>query len=108
MNAEEKIAQLKELHHDDPSWRCAARLPVDQVPESIWEKRMPLSRPGHRHNLICTEKPGHEGLHKDALHCWDFHHFEATTPEQPEDAWQGRGCSCGTLDCKTRKILEED
>jgi hypothetical protein len=33
------------------------------------------SKPGPLRVMRCTEKVGHEGLHKDAICCWNFQRF---------------------------------
>ena len=34
------------------------------------------NRPGPLRSLTCTQEAGHEGLHKDAICCWNFQTFE--------------------------------
>lgn len=95
------LTALRVEHHNSPHWRCGARATKDIVHGYVSARRLETV------NLVCTSEPGHDGLHKDALHCWTFHRFEAPTPEEPEDTWRGRACSCGYLECKTRAILDE-
>jgi hypothetical protein len=94
------LTALRELHHVKPTWRCGARA-VEDI-EHGYFGTMPVTV-----SLVCTSAPGHDDLHKDALHCWTFHRFEAPTPPEPEDVWGGDACSCGGLNCKTRAILDE-
>ena len=91
------IEELTELHHCAPVLRCGARAvrPVEHYHGDTTAA-----------NLVCTEKPGHDGLHKDAICCWRFHAFSDAEPA-PEDVYKGRLCSCGNLNCQTRAILEK-
>lgn len=94
------IEELKELHHDVPRMRCGARLTttVKHYNDSVSER-----------DLVCTQDPHDSGDHRDAICCWTSHRFpfESALPHV-EDAWQGRNCSCGRYDCKTREILERE
>jgi hypothetical protein len=94
-------SRLRALHHMVPRWRCGARA-TETIEHGDRRHPRPITV-----NLICTSDPGHDGLHKDALHCWTFHRFEASVPDEPEDVWHGDACSCGRLNCETRAILDE-
>lgn len=92
------LLAVRELHHDAPKYRCGARKTMTvehQFSGSVSETE-----------LVCTNDPGHAGKHKDAICCWRFHEFDDAEP-QIEDAWRGEACSCGTMNCKTRALLDE-
>lgn len=94
------IDELKELHHPKVRLRCGARTTttVKHYGGSVSDR-----------SLVCTEDPHESGDHKDAICCWTFHRFPFESAEPaPEDVWQGKACSCGTYDCKTRAIIERE
>lgn len=93
------LARLRELHHDAPKMRCGAR--KTETVEHQFSGRISTAL------LVCTLDVGHDGdEHKDAICCWRFHTFTGADP-MPEDAWRGESCSCGSLNCKTRALLDE-
>lgn len=99
MSSEELLFKtLRPLHLDNPLMRCGAR--------ARREVHHYNSKVQYEHDLVCTEPPGHDGDHKDAICCWKFHTFPDAEPS-PEDVWEGKLCTCGKMDCETRAALDE-
>ncbi|QGZ16761.1 hypothetical protein PBI_DEWDROP_114 [Microbacterium phage Dewdrop] len=92
------MMRLNELHQPVIELRCGARFTAEVKHYS--------GRVSER-NLICTKVPHTEGDHQDALCCWAFHRFPFESAEpNVEDVWQGKNCSCGYYECKTRAALD--
>lgn len=96
--ADDLLARVREMHQTQVHLRCGAR-----TTEVVTHQ---FSGQTKKSSLVCTEAPGHDGLHKDAICCWSFHQFDAPTPAEPEDTYAGRNvCTCGISGCLTLMTL---
>ena len=99
----EEISALREQHQIKPRWLCGAR----SYPTVI--NHGTLKHPTHLEprSQVCTEPQGHEGLHHDKRHCYQFslHRFPESQVEryEPED-WSS--CSCGHHQCQVTRLLD--
>lgn len=83
--AQDVIMMLLKHHCSDGRSDCGARTPT--LP-CDW------TRGRSAHPRHCTLEPGHDGPHKDALHCWSFETFDETRVEryEPRDLARCKGC----------------
>ena len=66
MNLDEAKLALMERHRSNGEHDCGAETMEMPCKSSIGKK-------GHRRH--CSREPGHEGPHRDAVHCWAFETF---------------------------------
>ena len=63
-------------------------------------------RPGPKRRMRCTEDAGHEGLHKDAICCYNFETFEGwQVAERKPTTFDS--CTCGRMwPCPTIEAVQ--